>query len=174
MLRLNWKYPFLFVLMILLQIFIFNNIQVSGYISPQIYVFFILVLPLNIKGWLLLLLSFGLGLIIDAFSDSLAIHALASLFMAFCRPAVLRIFSGNTDPEDRSSPSYYNLGIFSLFFYSFILILIHHSTLFLLELFRLNEMIQTMSRSLISTVLTMLFVLVAYAFWGKSADEKPY
>ncbi len=174
MLRVNWKYPFLFVLLILLQIFIFNNIQVSGYINPQIYVFFILALPINIRGWLLLLLAFGLGLTIDAFSDSLAIHALASLFMAFCRPAVLRVFSGNLDPEDMASPSYFNLGVLSLFFYSFILVLIHHSTLFLLELFRLNEFLQTMSRSLISTALTMLFVLVAYAFWGKSADGKPY
>ncbi len=174
MLRVNLKYPFLFVLLILLQVFIFNNIQVSGYINPQIYVFFILVLPLNIRGWKLLLIAFGMGLIIDAFADSLAIHALSSLFMAFCRPTALKVLGGNPDPDETTSPSYYNIGLFSLFLYSFVLILIHHTSLFLLELFRFNELIETMNRSLISSSLTMLFVMVAYAFWGKSGDEKPY
>lgn len=174
MLRFNWKYPFLFVLMVLLQVFIFNNIQVSGYINPQVYVFFILILPLNIKGWLLLVIAFGMGLIIDAFSDSLAIHALACLFMAFCRPAALRIFAGNIDPEDMDSPSYHNLGMIAIALYGFILILIHHTTLFLLELFRLNELLDTITRSLASSALTFLFVLIAWAFWGRSGEGKPY
>ena len=166
--RLNLKYPFLFVLMIVLQIMIFNNIQVSGYINPQVYVFFILALPIKIKGSLLLLLAFGMGLIIDAFTDSLAIHALASLVMAFFRPAVLRIFSDNPDDSDMVSPSYYSIGTFSLFLYGLILVLIHHGTLFFLELFRLNELLQTLSRTLISAGLTMLFVMVAFAFTGRS------
>lgn len=168
--RINLKYPFIFVLMIVLQIFIFNNIQVSGYINPQVYVFFILVLPINIRGSVLLLLAFGLGLIIDAFTDTLAIHALSSLLMAFFRPAVLRIFSDNPDPEDMASPSYYSPGTVSLVLYSLILVFIHHSTLFFLELFRFNELLQTLSRSLISSAITMLFVLVAFAFTGRSGD----
>lgn len=168
--RINLKYPFLFVLMIVLQIFIFNNIQVSGYINPQVYVFFILVLPMNIKGPVLLLLAFGMGLIIDAFTDALAIHALSCLLMAFFRPAILRIFSDNLDPEDMASPSYYNPGTASLFLYSLILVLIHHSTLFFLELFRFNELFQTLSRTLISAGLTMLFIMIAFAFDAKSGD----
>lgn len=168
--QIKLKYPFLFVLVIVLQIFIFNNIQVSGYINPQVYVFFILVLPMNIRGSVLLLLAFGLGLIIDAFTDTLAIHALSSLLMAFFRPAILRIFSDNLDPEDMASPSYYNPGTVSLFLYSLVLVFIHHSTLFLLELFRFNELLQALSRSLLSTFLTMLFVMVAFAFAGRSGD----
>jgi len=168
--RINLKYPLIFILMIVLQIFIFNNIQVSGYINPQVYIFFILVLPMNLKGPVLLLLAFGMGLIIDAFNDSLAIHALSSLCMAFFRPAVIRIFNDNLDPEDMASPSYYNLGTVSLFFYSLILIFIHHSTLFFLELFRFDELFQTLSRSLINSGLTIIFILVAFAFTGKSGD----
>ncbi len=168
--RINLKYPFLFVLMIVLQIFIFNNIQLSGYINPQVYIFFILILPVNIKGTVLLLLAFGMGLIIDAFTDALAIHALSSLFMAFFRPAVLRIFSDKIDPEDISSPSYSNPGTVSLFFYCVILVLIHHSTLFLLELFRFTELIQTLSRILISSGITIFFIMIAFAFIGRSGD----
>ncbi len=174
MLRINLKYLFLFILMILIQVFIFNNIQISGYINPQIYVFFILVLPMNIKGWQLLMIAFGLGLIIDAFCDSLAIHALATLIMAFFRPITLKVLTGNLDPEETASPSYYNMGLLSLSLYSFILVLIHHTSLFMLELFRLNELPETLGRSLVSSIPTMMFLLVAYAFWGKTGHDKPY
>lgn len=168
--RINLKYPFLFVLMIVLQVFIFNNIQLSGYINPQVYVFFILVLPINIKGTVLLLLAFAMGLIIDAFTDALAIHALSCLLMAFFRPSVLRIFSNDLDSDIMASPSYYNLGAVSLFLYSLILVLIHHSTLFFLELFRFNELFQTLSRIFLSSTLTMMFILVAFAFTSKAGD----
>lgn len=174
MLRVSWKYPFLFIMVVLLQIFIFNNIQVSGYINPQIYVFFILILPLNIKGWQLLLIAFFTGLIIDAFCDSLAIHALSSLFMAFFRPTALRVFGGSFDPEDDASPSFYNLGMLSLMFYAFSLIFIHHTTLFMLELFRFNELADLFNRSLISSILSTVFVMIAFAFVSRMGNQKTY
>ena len=34
-----------FILLALGQVYVFNNIQVSGYIHPQVYVIFILMLP---------------------------------------------------------------------------------------------------------------------------------
>lgn len=39
------KYSGLFVLLIFLQLFLFNNIQLSGYINPYFYILFILLLP---------------------------------------------------------------------------------------------------------------------------------
>ncbi|MCI0523101.1 MAG: rod shape-determining protein MreD, partial [Bacteroidales bacterium] len=68
------NYTVAFVGLILLQLLIFNNIQLSGYINPYIYVMFILVLPLNIPSWILLLLSFMTGLVVDLFSGTFGVH----------------------------------------------------------------------------------------------------
>ncbi len=172
--RLNLKYPFIFILLVLLQVLVFNNVYLGGYLNPQIYVFFILVMPVFITGYILLLLAFALGLVMDVFSDSLAIHTFACVLMAFFRPAVIRLFAGNLEQETTESPSFRSFGAFSLIMYSFVLILIHHLSLFMMELFRFDEFVQTFKRTLLSTSLTLVFIMLAFALVERSSDGKRY
>lgn len=168
----NWKYLFAFMLLVLMQVLLFNNVRISGYINPQVYLFFILMLPVHIRGYVLLLLAFVLGLVVDAFTDSLAIHAMATVFMAFCRPAVLNILAGKASLEGMEAPSFYGLGTISLFLYSFILIFLHHLALFFLEIFRFDESLQTLNRALISSLVSLVFVMFAFALMENSAIKK--
>ena len=71
-----------FVVLVFIQVAILNNIQISGFINPYMYVLFILLLPFETPNWILLVLSFFLGLSIDIFSNTLGMHASASVFMA--------------------------------------------------------------------------------------------
>lgn len=136
--------------------------------NPQLYVLFVLMLPLNIPGWLLLLLSFVLGFVIDVFSESMAIHAASTVFLAFCRPAVIRIVVGTIHGEAAKIPSLSGFGNFSLIIYSLILILLHHSALFFLEIFRFTEFMQTVSRIIVSSGLTLVFVVLGFALLERS------
>jgi len=45
----------LFVVLVISQVTIFNNVGIGGYANPSVYLLFILLLPLDIKGWVLLL-----------------------------------------------------------------------------------------------------------------------
>ena len=54
-----------FVVLVFIQVAILNNIQISGFINPYMYVLFILLLPFETPNWILLVLSFFLGLSID-------------------------------------------------------------------------------------------------------------
>ena len=82
-----------FFALILLQVLVLNNIQFSGYINPNVYVLFILMLPVQTPGWIVLISSFLLGISIDMFSDSLGLHATASVLIAFIRPNIINILS---------------------------------------------------------------------------------
>jgi rod shape-determining protein MreD len=75
----------IFILLILFQVLLFNNIQFSGYVNPYVYIMFILLLPVEIPSWLLLLLSFATGLIMDFFSGSPGMHTSATVFAGFIR-----------------------------------------------------------------------------------------
>ncbi len=172
--RLNLKYLFIFVMLVILQVFIFNNVYLGGYLNPQVYVFFILVLPVFLTGYVLLLAAFVLGMVMDVFSDSLAIHAFACVIMAFFRPAVIRLFAGNLEQETTESPSFKSFGAFSLMMYGFVLILIHHLSLFLMEIFRFDEFILTFKRALLSTGLTLVFIMLAFALAERSSGGKRY
>src|SRR5664280_2081310 len=87
------RFGLIFILLILLQVLLFNNIQFSGYVNPYVYIMFILLLPIDIPSWLLLILSFVTGLIIDFFSGSPGMHTSATVLVAFIRPYILRIVS---------------------------------------------------------------------------------
>jgi putative transmembrane protein len=84
-----WQYALLFLGCVLAQVFIFDNIQLWGFVVPYIYVLFILVLPNNISRPFLYVLGFLLGLSVDLFSSTLCLHAAATTFMAFLRAPLI-------------------------------------------------------------------------------------
>ena len=72
-----------FIFLILIQVFLLDNIQFMGYINPMIYVLFILLLPVRFPRWALLISAFAMGLIIDVFSNTAGMHTFALVFAAF-------------------------------------------------------------------------------------------
>lgn len=159
-------------LIVLLQVMIFNNIRFGGFINPYIYVFLILLLPVDIKGWVLLLYAFFLGFTIDLFSQSGGMHTAATVFMAFCRPGVIRMISVRAEFEQGTVPSILNMGSTWIMTYSLMLILSHHSLLFFLEIFRFTELIQTIQRIILSGVFTFTFVLAGFYLIDRSIRKR--
>ncbi|MCB0756525.1 MAG: rod shape-determining protein MreD, partial [Flavobacteriales bacterium] len=64
------KYLWQFGLLCLLQVLIFNHLNLGGYINPFPYIYLILILPISMGRIQLLLIGFLLGLTIDVFSDT--------------------------------------------------------------------------------------------------------
>ena len=154
------RFGLIFILLVLLQVLLFNNIQFSGYVNPYVYILFILLLPIDVPSWLLLLLSFVTGLIIDFFSGSPGMHTSATVLAGFVRPYILRIVSPRDGYESGSDPSMLNYGFRWFFFYALLVVLVHHTALFYLEVFRFAEFFRTMLRVLLSSIFSMTFILL--------------
>ncbi len=156
-----------FIVVVVIQITILENINFRGYINPYFYVYFILLLPFETPGWLLLISSFMLGFSIDMFTGALGIHTASSVLMAFARPLVIKAIPSRKDFEPGMIPSISHLGFLWFFSYSLILILIHHTALFYIEVFRFADLFNTFLRVLISTLFTLLLVIIAqYLFFN--------
>jgi rod shape-determining protein MreD len=154
------KYFGLFLLLLLLQLLIFNNIQISGYINPYVYVLFVLLLPYETPGWLLLILGFLSGLIIDAFMNTFGMHSSATLFMAFLRPHVLTLLIDRNDSGQKGSPSLALNGFVWILRYTLVLVLGHHLFLFFIESFSFTNFFPTILRIILSTIATSFFIVV--------------
>jgi rod shape-determining protein MreD len=154
------RFGLIFILLVLLQVLLFNNIQFSGYVNPYVYIMFILLLPIDVPSWLLLILSFVTGLIIDFFSGSPGMHTSATVLAGFVRPYVLRIVSPRDGYESGSDPSMLNYGFRWFFFYALLVVLVHHTALFYLEVFRFAEFFRTMLRVLLSSIFSLTFILL--------------
>jgi rod shape-determining protein MreD len=155
-----------FIILILIQVTILDNINFGGYINPYLYVYFILLLPFEAPGWLLLISAFLMGISIDAFENTMGINAAATVMMAFFRPVVLRSITGK-DFDKGTNPSIRDFGFKWFFTYSLILIFIHHLTLFYLEVFRFAHFFATLQRVLLSTILTLFLVIVVQYIFEK-------
>jgi rod shape-determining protein MreD len=154
------RFGLIFILLVLLQILLFNNIQFSGYVNPYVYIMFILLLPVEIPSWLLLLLSFAMGVLIDIFSGSPGMHSSATVFAGFVRPAVLRLVAPRDGYEGKSEPSIVSYGIRWFLIYTVLMVLIHHFALFYLEVFRFTDFFRTLLRVLLSTIFTSAFIMM--------------
>ena len=149
-----------FILLILLQVVLFNNIQFSGYVNPYVYLMIILILPVNIPMWFLLVLSFATGMLIDLFSGSPGMHSSATVLAGFVRPFVLRIIAPRDGYDLGPNPSMLFYGFKWFLFYTFIMVLVHHTALFYLEVFRFTDFFRTFLRVILSTIFSVTFILL--------------
>lgn len=154
------RYTLIFVLLFLLQLFLFNNIQFSGYVNPYVYILFILLLPVDIPAWLLLIISFFTGLIIDLMMGTPGMHTSATVLAGFARPYVLRLISPREGYETGSGPSMFVYGFKWFLLYTIFIVLIHHTFLFYIEVFRLSEFFNTFLRVLLSSLFSVTFILL--------------
>jgi len=160
-----------FILLVFAQIYVFNKIQVSGFINPQVYVLFILMLPFEISGFWLLSFAFMMGLTVDFFQHTPGMHAAASVTLAFLRPGVIRLVGKKEDLEPWQYPNVRDAGSMWFLAYVLILVFLHHLFLFYLEVFRFSEFFHALLKVLINTVLTTLIImLIQYLFYSRRAD----
>jgi len=157
-----------FIILVLLQVLVFNRINLGGYLNPYIYVMFILLLPFETPKWLLLISAFFLGLGVDLFSGTIGMHAAASTFMAFMRPTASRVISSKREYETGIQPGINDLGMLWFVSYTLLLVFLHHLLYFYLEVFRFDEFFSTLWRVILSTLLTsFLIILLDILFKGE-------
>src|SRR5690606_13923463 len=148
---------FRFVLLLAIQVIIFNRMDLFGFVDPYPYILFVLLYPVNGNKAGLLIASFFLGLIMDMFLNSGGSHAVACVCLAYFRPAFFKFSFGvsyeyqTIKINERLSPERF----------SFILISVvtHHFILYLLEIFRFSLILDILIRTVLSAVFTLILCI---------------
>ena len=149
---------FRFLLLLAVQIIVFNNMNFLGYISPFPYILFIILYPVNSNKSGVLLASFFLGLIMDMFSNSGGIHTTACLILAYYRPYLFRFSFGlsyeyqTVKLNDVLTPERFSFILLS--------VVIHHFVLFVLEAFKISFFLDVLFRTLLSTLFTIIICII--------------
>ncbi len=161
-----------FIVLTALQVLLLNNIQLSGFINPFLYVLFILLLPVKFPKSMALILAFFSGLAIDIFSNTAGMHASATVMMAYVRPGVLRLMAPREGYETDAIPSMRYMGFNWFAVYSAMLIAVHHLLLFFIEAFTFSQFFMTFMRAVFSIAASLLVVLIAQLLTGKFQTER--
>ena len=149
-----------FVVLVLFQVLVINHIRLGGYVHPYIYLVFIMLLPFSTPKWQLLVLGFFLGIIIDVFTGTPGLHAGATTLMAFCRPSIISLISGNQKFDNIQEPNLGQLDGMWFFRYVLCLVFIHHFALFFLESFSFRLIGQVLLRILLSVPVSVFLIMM--------------
>jgi len=158
--------------LLLVQIFVLNQIEFAGYIRPYLYVLFLLLLPIEIRGWLMLVIGFSLGLIMDTFTQTPGMNTSACLVLVFSRQYLLKLIAPREGYETGQLPRPEFFGWKWFLIYSSILVGIHHIWLFYAEVFHFKYFFSTLFRAIFSTVFTEVLVLLTVLFFYNSSKAK--
>lgn len=155
-----------FVLLVMLQVLIVQNINLTTYIILLPYVLMILLLPFETPKLMVLFTAFLLGVCVDYFYDSSGLHASACTIMGFARYYVLKYVSPREGYDAGVKPTIEDMGLAWFLTYAGTLIFIHHFFLFFLEVFRFSEFLRTLLRVVLSSIGTFgLIYIIQFLFF---------
>lgn len=147
------------VLLLALQVLVFNHIHISTYAIPLIAPLFVVWAPLRTNRVLILLSAFALGLVTDVFSGTLGVSAMSLTLIAMLHEPILERFA-DEEEEDGMKPHWKTMHFFPYFIYLLILFSVHHVCFFLLEDCSFDRMGETILSMLSSLVVSVFFALI--------------
>jgi len=157
-----------FLLLVLAQVLLFNNVNFLGSIYPFVYILFFYWYPMHKNRSVFLLVSFFLGFVIDLFSDTLALNAVASLTVAYARPTLLRFcFGVNFDYQGFTFKS--STLVQRMTFLMF-LALLHHLVFFSLEILSFSHILLILKKILFTGILTFISCTLLSSLFAVEKD----
>lgn len=168
MIKQLYKYLWLTPVFIFIQVYILNQVMFNGYINPYFYIMLIICLPQISPRWFLLTFAFLLGFFLDVFEGAIGFHSTACVLIAFIKPSIERIVIPKNAINDEQDLFLQKLGFKMFAVFSFLLIFIHHSILFLLAHFKLASFADIVGKIALSSLITFVIILISQFFFFKS------
>lgn len=153
-----------FFIYLLLQVMLFKSLTMFNVAFCFIYVGYLLLLPIEINSLWLMIISFILGFCIDIFYDSLGLHSLTLVFIAYLRNYWLGAITPQGGYDAGSLPTMASQGLQWFLVYTLPLVFIHHLMLFLVEASNFGLFWHSMLKAIASLFFTMT-MLVLQQYW---------
>lgn len=149
------SYTLAFISLVILQIFLIDNISLGLYFHPLIYVAFVIMLPLDMKHIWVMLLSAAMGFVIDMLTGMGGLNIIAATAVGFMRPVLLNAAIGHNTSADDTMPALHRMQSKSLLWYIILMIVVHSLIYFFLEAMSLSNLHHTALRMVISDIVAV-------------------
>lgn len=155
----EWTKQFVrYVIVMILQVLLFDQLQLWGACHPYIYVLCLLMMPITLPHSASMIIGAAAGLVMDVFCNSLGVHMAACILLMFLRPYLIGAIVNDKDRlnEQISSRA---IGTEALIKYVVIGVLIHHLTVFSLAAWSFSHIWFVLLETLVSSIVTILIII---------------
>lgn len=157
-----------FILLVMVQVLVFNRLNFFGFINPMVYLLFLYWYPIKERRNLFLAMGFLLGFMIDFFSDTMAIHAAAALTVAYLRPMIMRfVFGVNYEFQ---SFKISNSTRIQQFTFLALLVIVHHTMFYSLEIFSFSNLLLIVKKIVFNGMATIILCMLFISLFGVSRE----
>jgi rod shape-determining protein MreD len=146
------------VVVVLLQVLLFDHLQIAGWGLPMVYVLFLMNLPVQVPRWAEMLIGAMVGLVFDVWHSSLGVNMAACVAFCYLRPILL----GNLIQDlERVKGEVCSASIGRVEYVKSLAILtvVHHFLVFSLESWSWHNWWIVLLQTLLSSVLTILIIM---------------
>ena len=157
-----------FVFLVITQVLIFNNLNFLGFINPFVYVIFFYWYPIKGNRALFMVIALLLGLVIDIFSDTLALNALASVTIAYARPSIMRFCFGVN--YDFQNFSFKNTTKLQRITFMALLVFIHHLIFFSFEILSIAHILLILKKVLVTGIVTLILCTLFSSLFSPKSE----
>jgi hypothetical protein len=154
------KNIFRLAIFIVVQVYVLDKLPpLHRFVIPILYVLFVLWLPFTLNRLTLLLIGFVTGLTLDYFKQTPGLHAAACTLIAYVRPFIINILIPKDTAEfNYREPSPRAMGWAPYSVYVFILTVLHHTYLTLLEWLQFGTLLDFIIKVLSTTGISLLLI----------------
>ncbi len=158
----NTKSFLQFILLILLQAFLLNNVNLFGFLNPYIYLLFLITYRFDNNPTLLILIGFVMGFLLDLLSQGAGGHMIASLAIAFLRPYIIQFSFGVN--SDISMGMVRGTSLSNRLLYLTLMVFIHHLILFIVVYFNLKSIFIIFKYTFFTTIFSFILLWISLGF----------
>ena len=162
----------IFFAYVIVQVLFFNKVVLFNNAFCFIYIGYLLTFPFEAAIIPAMLIGFAMGLSIDIFTDTLGLHASASVALMFARPTVLRALTPHGGYPNNAAPGPTTLGFTWFGYYALILIFIHLFILFFVEYGGFGMFWRTLAKVVFSTFFTFIMITVVQYLFSPKVDRR--
>lgn len=164
---------FLFVVLLLAQAVIFNNLVLFNCAIPFVFIYIIISLPVTIGTNVALTLGFFTGLGVDIFTDTYGLNALACTILAFVRKPVLHLYVQRDEDFSGQSLTSRSMGFAAFMKYALTMSLIYCVMVFVIEAFSFFNIFRLLLR-IGASALYSFIIIYAIDSLSLSRREKKF
>lgn len=147
-----------FLLLALLQVLVFNRIQLFHCATPLVFIYFVIMFPRSHPKWSILLWSFAMGFVIDMFTNTPGVACASLTFAAAIQPYLLELFVPRV-AEENMHVSAYVMGWGKFNTFTTLMVIIFCLTFFTLEAFNFFNWLHWLLCVVGSTLLTIVLIM---------------
>ena len=147
-----------YMVVMVLQVLLFNQLQLAGVCHPYIYILCLLMMPPTLHPITEMVIGALAGLAMDAFCNSLGVHMAACVLIMLLRSYLIGRMV-NDKERLTEEISIRSIGPEAMIRYTVLLVVVHHLTVFLLASWSWSHVGFVLLETLVSGALTILIIL---------------